>query len=56
VNTCLLTADCPNNNFVPCGPAPNYSCITGRCCQASAGSQTMTYCTKPNGCAGVFLP
>ncbi|HET6280443.1 MAG TPA: hypothetical protein VFH73_05740 [Polyangia bacterium] len=56
VNTCLLSAECPNNNFVQCDPAPTYACRTGRCCRATAGGQTMYYCTKNNGCSGTFVP
>jgi hypothetical protein len=56
VNTCLPTDECPNNNFVPCDPAPTYACRTGRCCRAMSGGQTIYYCTKNNGCAGTFVP
>jgi len=56
VNTCLPTDECPNNNFVPCDPAPTYACRTGRCCRAMAGGQTLYYCTKNNGCSGMFVP
>jgi hypothetical protein len=57
VNTCLLTTDCPTGQFVPCGAAPTYSCITGKCCEVTAGGTTMRYCTKNNGCVGgVFIP
>jgi hypothetical protein len=56
VNTCLPSDECPNNNFVPCDPAPTYACRTGRCCRAMAGAQTIYYCTKNNGCSGTFVP
>ncbi|HXI60887.1 MAG TPA: hypothetical protein VNO55_32730, partial [Polyangia bacterium] len=50
VNTCLLMADCPSNRFLECGPAPDYSCAAfgggKQCCKATAGGQTMFYCTK----------
>lgn len=56
VNTCLPSDECPNNNYVACDPAPGYACRTGRCCRASASGQTILYCTKNNGCAGMFVP
>jgi hypothetical protein len=60
VNTCLLMADCPSNHFLECGPAPDYSCAAfgggKQCCKATAGGQTMFYCTKSNGCPGMLVP
>jgi hypothetical protein len=56
---CQPASNCPTSTqFLPCNRAADCDAYGGGkvCCRASAGSQTMQYCTKPSGCSGTTLP